>query len=382
MAGAFARQRAARSLGLATVVASLWLVACAPGAPPASAPAAQGGAAASPAGSAEIATYRGADRQQRLEEGARREGKLVWYTALIVNQAVRPLVDGFREKYPFIEVEFWRGNSTDIIQRVVQEYQGNRFEVDLADGTTTPPFLRERGYAQPFYSPPLEEYPAALKDKDGYWATANLYFMTLGYNTQLVSRQDVPKTYQDLLNPRWKGKLAWSTSAGTGGPGFVGNILDTMGQEQGMAYLNQLARQDIRNLDVSARAVLDQAIAGEFPIAVQIFNHHTVISAASGAPVDWQPLEPVTAQLQVSSLVSKAPHPHAAMLFLDFLLSADGGQRILREVDYLPSHPKVEAKVPSLKPEQGGFKTNYIGPERAYEQDREWQQIFDDLFIH
>src|SRR5712692_3616484 len=111
MERAFAWRRPARFLGLAAVAACLWLTACAPGGSSSGAPAAQGSSAASQSGTGDIATYRGADRQQRIEEGARREGKLVWYTALIVNQAVRPLVDAFREKYPFVEVETWRGNS-------------------------------------------------------------------------------------------------------------------------------------------------------------------------------------------------------------------------------------------------------------------------------
>ena len=370
-----------RPVLLLALAVSLVGAACGPQAAPSSAPAAQGSSGGQATTSADIATYRGSDRQQRLEEGARREGKLVWYTTLIVNQAVRPLAEAFQKKYPFIEVEHWRGNSNDVTQRVIQEYQANRFDVDLVDGTTTPPFLRERGMVQPFYSPLLEEYPAHLKDRDGYWATTNLYFMTAGYNTRLVSKQEVPKTYQDLLDPKWRGKMAWSTSSGSGGPSFVGNVLETMGQDQGMAYLTQLARQDIRNMDISARAVLDQAIAGEFPIALQIFNHHAVISAQSGAPSDWQPLEPVPAYSGINLLAKQAPHPHAALLFLDFVLAEDGGQQVLREVDYLPSHPRVEAKVPALKPEHGGFKANFISPERAFEKDREWTHVYEQLFV-
>ena len=148
-----------------------------------------------------------------------------------------------------------------------------------------------------------------------------------------------------------------------------------------MEYLRKLAEQDIRNVDSSARAVLDMTIAGEFPVSIQIFNHHTVISAKDGAPVDWQPLEPVLGQIQGIALAKNAANPHAALLFLDFALAENEGQRILRDADYLPAHPRVEAKDRTLKPEQGNFKANYMTPERAFEKDREWSDVFKQLFV-
>jgi iron(III) transport system substrate-binding protein len=329
----------------------------------------------------ELARYRGSDRQQILEAGAKKEGKVLWYTTLIVNQAVRPLVDAFRQKYPYIEVDTWRANSNEVAQRVLQEYQANRHEVDLADGTNTPAFLRAQDVTRPFFSPALEAYPTSMKDKDGWWAATNVYFMTVGYNTGLVPKGTQPKTYEDLLDAKWMGKMAWSTSAGSGGPGFVGNVLEAMGQDKGMQYLTNLAKQNVHNVNSAARAVLDMTVAGEFPIALQIFNHHAVISAQSGAPVDWQPLEPVLGQVQGIALAKHAAHPHATLLFLDFLFSETEGQQIMRDVEYLPAHPKVEAKTATLKPEQGGFKVNFVTPERAFEKEREWDQTFKKLFI-
>jgi ABC-type Fe3+ transport system substrate-binding protein len=329
---------------------------------------------------AQVASLSGPDRQAILEAGARQEGALLWYTTLIVNQAVRPLVDGFTKKYPYIKVDHYRANSGDLTQRMTNEYQAKRYDVDIIDGTSTVPVMKEAGWVEKFDSPSVAPYPSEFKDSQGYWAASNLYFMTEGINTQLVSKADAPKTYEDLLNPRWKGKMAWSTSTGSGGPTFVGNILLTMGQERGMAYLQQLSKQDIRNLNVSARAILDQVIAGEFPIALMIFNHHTVISAQQGAPSDWVPLQPVPALLQISGLAKNAPHPHAAMLFLDYLFSEEG-QRILQEADYLPAHPGVPATTPSLKPEVGGFKANFMSPDDLLKYDKEWDDIYHRLFL-
>jgi len=304
----------------------------------------------------------------------------MWYTALIVNQAVRPLVEGFNQKYPYVKVDNYRADSADMIQRISNEYQARRYEVDVIDGTSTPPAIKAAGWMEKYDSPAAAAYPSEMRDPEGYWNTSNLYFMTPGINTRLLSKDEAPKTYEDLLNPRWRGQMGWSTSAGAGAPTFVGNILQTMGQDRGMAYLEQLSKQGVRNLNVSGRAVLDQVIAGEFPISLMIFNHHTVISAQQGAPSDWIAMEPVPALLNTIGLAKYAPHPYAAMLFLDYILSEDG-QRVLQQVDYLPSHPNVPAKVPTLKPEQGGFKVNFISPEDQMKNENEWNQIFRRLFM-
>ncbi len=365
------------------LLASLLLVACGPGTGSGSAPAP---AANPPAAAgqptqrtvAQVASLSGPDRQTILEDGARREGALLWYTTLIVNQAVRPLIDGFNQKYPYVKVDQWRANDPELVQRVSNEYQARRYEVDIVDGITGPALLKAAGMVEKYDSPSLAPYPKDLRDPDGYWNATNLYFMTEGINTKLVSKDEAPKTYEDLLNPRWKGQMGWTTSAGSGGPTFVGNVLQTMGQERGMAYLEQLSKQGIRN--ISARAVLDQVIAGEFPIALQIFNHHTVISAQQGAPSDWIPLEPVPALQNSSALAKNAPHPYAAMLFLDYIYSEEG-QRTLQQADYLPAHPDVPAKVPTLKPEQGNFKANVMSPDDMVKHDQEWNDLFRRLFL-
>jgi ABC-type Fe3+ transport system substrate-binding protein len=377
------RDRSAlRRVPVGVVLASLLLAACTPSAasPPAAAPAASAPAQPAQRTVAQIATLSGPDRQAILEEGAKREGALMWYTALIVNQAVRPLVDGFNQKYPYVKVEHYRANDPELVQRVTNEYQARRYEFDLVDGITGPVLLKAAGFLEKYNSPSLAPYPKEILDPEGYWNATNLYFMTAGVNTRMVSKDEAPKTYEDLLNPRWRGQMGWSNSPGSGGPTFVGNILQTMGQERGMAYLEALSKQNIRNLEVSGRAVLDQTIAGEFPIALQIFNHHTVISAQQGAPSDWIPLEPVPALQNSTALAQHAPHPHAALLFLDYLFSEDG-QRVLQQADYLPAHPNVPAKVPTLKADQGGYRANFMSPEDMVRHDREWNDLFRKLFL-
>lgn len=329
-----------------------------------------------------VALSKSSDRQKILVDGARKEGKLLFYTGLIVDQVVRPIKDAFEKEYPFLQLEFFRGNSENIAQRVILEYQARRYDVDVISGSGAVTMIKKAGYLQRFYSPYLNEYPAELKDEKGFWGSTNVYFMTLGYNTRAVKGNEVPKTYEDLLNPRWKGQMMWSTSRGSGAPQFIGNILMTMGAEKGKAYLQKLKTQNIAKSTASARQILDLVIAGEYPIGIQIFNHHAYISKSAGAPTEWQPLEPVTATINTIGMAMNAPHPNASMLFLDFLLSRKG-QKIIQLTNYLPAHPEVPALQADLKPGGGRFKrANYIGPDLFYEKSNEWADYFQKEFVN
>jgi ABC-type Fe3+ transport system substrate-binding protein len=330
----------------------------------------------------QIALMKGSDRQKVLIEGAKKEGKVVWYSTLIVDQLVRPMKAAFEKEYPFLQVEYFRGNTERVVQKAVSEYQAKHYEVDMLDGTTTPTLANKAGIMQRFFSPPLAEYPAELKDAQGIWGATNLYFLTLGYNTRMVKPNEVPKTLDDLLNPRWKGNMIWSTSRGSGAPMMIGNILLSMGPEAGKAYLLKLAKQNIAKSTASNRQILDLVIAGEHPLALHIFNHHAFISRKAGAPVDWQPIEPVTATFNGSGLAKNAPHPHAAMLLLDFIFSKKG-QKVFQDVDYLPADPQLPAKQADLKPGGGRFKRAvYVSPDVQFEKGNEWIDLFQKEFVN
>ena len=339
------------------------------------------GRSASAATVEEIALMNRADRQKMLLEGAKKEGKISWYTTLIVDQVVRPVKDAFEKEYPFLQVEFFRGNAERLVQKMFAEYQAKRYDVDIIDGTVSPTMVRRANLLQRFYSPVLADYTAELKDSQGYWGSTNLYFFATGYNTRMVKPNEVPKTYEELLNPRWKGQMMWSTSRGSGAPIMIGTILNTMGSEAGKAYLQKLKAQNVAKSTASNRQILDLTIAGEYPLSLHIFNHHAYISKSAGAPVDWQPHEPVTATIQTIALAKNTPHPHAAMLLLDFVMS-EKGQKVFQQSNYLPAHPKVPAKQADLKPGGGRFKrAYYIDPEVQYDKGNEWVEYFNNVFM-
>lgn len=329
----------------------------------------------------EVALMKSANREKLLIEGAKKEGKVVFYTGLIVDQVVRPVKAAFEKEYPFVQVEFFRGNAERLAQKMLAEYQAKRYDVDIVSGSATSTIVQRAGFMQRFYSPHLAEYPAELKDPKGFWGSTNVYFMTLGYNTRSVKAADLPKSYEDLLNPRWKGQMMWSTSRGSGAPMFIGNVLQTMGPEAGKAYLQKLKTQNVAKTTASNRQLLDLVIAGEYPIGLHIFHHHAHISKTAGAPVDWYALEPASATINTISPVTRSPHPHATMLFLDFILSEEG-QKVIQAVNYLPSHPKVPAKQPDLKPGGGRFKrVLYFTPDSQLNEGNAWVDYFEKNFL-
>jgi iron(III) transport system substrate-binding protein len=146
-----------------------------------------------------------------------------------------------------------------------------------------------------------------------------------------------------------------------------------------MRYLRELSKQRVANIGSAAREVLDQVIAGEYLLALQIFNHHTVISAKKGAPVDWIKMEPVTGTLSVISVHKNAPHPNAAKLLVDFITSSEGAEHLPR--GRVSAGGSRGAGVdPSLKPDEGGFRTHFFTPEQTEDNIVAWKKVYDDLF--
>lgn len=338
------------------------------------------GGAATAEDTSDIAMATGPDREQMLIDGAKEEGSLMWYTTTIPEQLGDPLIKGFEEKYPWAHVEMYRANSTDISSKVLQEYKTGNHTVDVVDGTGTATILESADVLQPFTSPELDAYPPEAKDPDGFWGPQLLYFMVVAYNTDAVSPDEAPKTYEDLLDPKWKGQMSWSTSQTSGGPLFIGNLISAWGEDKAGDYLDRLSAQEMRNVDTSGRAVLDQVISGQAPIGVQLFNDQVEESKQDGAPVDWSALSPVTAQYSRVSLAKSPPHPHMAMLFIDFMMSEEG-QEIIRDGNGIPAHPDIDALTPELKPEQGGFEAEFVDPDEVLKQTNEWADVYQQKFM-
>lgn len=314
-----------------------------------------------------------------LYDAAKKEGHVVWYTTLIANQIVEPLKAAFEKKYPGISFEYSRSDEQPNAVKILDEGRAGKIRGDVYDGSTIMEGLKRAGLTAPFSIPNEDAYPRETRAQDSTWHALLLFVFSLGYNADMVKPDGPPKTYDDLLDPKWKGKMAWNVNSIAGAYGFVGSTLMRLGQDKGMDYLRALSKQNIIGVAASSRAILDQVIAGEYPIDLMTFNNHAVISAAKGAPSRWLPLQPAPVTFDSVGLLKGAPHPNAAQLLLDFLLSEDG-QRVLAKADYLPALPSVPTSAPGMRPEDGGFSATWLRPEEVDPHYKEWAAIAKELF--
>jgi len=317
---------------------------------------------------------------QRLIDAARKEGAVVWYSGLIVNQVVRPVADGFEKKYPGIKVQASRLTSSEAALKIMNEARAGKQQADVFDGSALVFRLTAAGVVEPYKPEAAKDFPAGSKEANGLWTALNTYVMTPAINTELVPDKEAPKTFADLLDPKWRGRIAWTNDPTTAGPpGFIANVLTFMGQQPGMEYLRRLAQQQIVNVPAAQRVVLDQVIAGQYPLALMTFDNHSVISADAGAPVRWLKMEPAVELPNPAGLVRNAPHPNAAKLLLEYMLSPEG-QAVFREANYIPANPAVPPKDPTLTPAGGKFKATLITPEETAAKLDEWVAIYNELF--
>ena len=278
----------------------------------------------------ELAAYTGADRQQILLDGARAEGKVVWYTSL--SGVYRELVDAFKRKYPDIAVEVYRAGSTDLGPRLLNEAQAGRYVADALESTPgLLMLLRERGLLKAYTSPELSRYPDEAKTKaDGariYWVTDREAYLGFGYNTRQIAPAEIPKNFQDLLRPELKGKLAVTTESSTSR--VVGTLIKYKGEE----FVKRLRAQEIRLFKASSAGFLDLIAAGEVAGSFVVFQNQVTVKKEKKAPVDWVPLDAVPTNAGGSAIVANAPHPHAALLFTDFIIGAEG-QKLMEQFRY------------------------------------------------
>jgi iron(III) transport system substrate-binding protein len=275
---------------------------------------------------AELARYTGADREQMLVSGAKKEGTLTWYTSLT---AYKEIVDVFEAKYPGIKVETYRASSAGLIKRTLTEAKARRYVVDVFE-TTPPPLMlfRDEQLLMPYTTPGIASYPEDSKEDAPkglfYWVTDRESFIGVGYNNNSVSAKDAPKNFEDLLKPQWKGKLGF---AGTDtGERMIGAMLKARGEE----FVRKLKDQDIRLHMISGGALNELVVSGEVAISPTIFRNHVLMSVEKGAPVGWAPMDLVVSNAGGSAVAAHAQHPHAALLFVDFILSLEG-QKIFEE---------------------------------------------------
>jgi iron(III) transport system substrate-binding protein len=283
----------------------------------------------------EVYQYRGPDRDSKLLAAARKEGALTLYTTMTPEDA-GPLLAGFEKKYG-VKVNMWRGLNQKLVQRAVAESRAGRPAADAFEGSGHGmEILRREGLIERFWSPGFADIPPEAFPSHGDYAPDNLLFFVMGYNTKLVKPADVPKSYDDLLQPRWAGNLGIEASDVV----WFAAVAKAMGEAKGLAYFERLAatRPQIR----SGHTLMTELVAaGEIPIALTLYNQAVDKLKEKGAPIEWKALPPAFGRADGIALARQARHPNAALLFADYLLSPEG-QRFIRQASRVPVNRKVD----------------------------------------
>jgi len=302
---------------------------------------------------------------------AKKEGRVTWYTTVSIPES-KQFMDMFEKQYPFIKVDLLRSGSGPLVNRIVSEYAARNYAADVLHGMSSRggfTVLKQRNIIGRYESPERKFYSAELKDKEGYWSSTFQNTFVLAYNKRNVKPDDVPKTYEDLLKPMWKGRQIIND---TDNFEWFDGLLKFWGRDKGMAYFRRLAHQD-QIFQRGARGRIQLVAAGEAPLTIG-YGPHAQSYVNQGAPIEWVPLEPVVVIVNTVSLAQRAPHPAAARLLIDFLLSK-AGQVKLREMSRIPSRGDVESDPPRLIK---GFKklVQDIENESMAESIKLFQQTF------
>jgi len=283
------------------------------------------------------------ERTARLAEGAKKEGRLLWYAALTVEEGDR-LLRKFQEKYPFINAGIYRAGGQVLLTRIMAEVQSKKPLFDVVHtavaGIQT---LKKKGIFVPYDSPQRKFLSEGFKDSEGYWSAIYLNLNAMGYNTRLVSPREAPRSYEDLLAPRWKGKMGMDTKAFE----WFGHMLKIMGEKKGLEFMRRLSEQNIQFR--TGKTLITQLVAaGEMSIGITLYNQRVEEMKAEGAPIEWIAPEPVIPDINPLSISAQAPHPNAARLLVDFILSREG-QQVIAGFRRIPTRVDVDPLVPKLK---------------------------------
>lgn len=308
-------------------------------------------------------------RSAALIEGAKKEGKMVFYTS-VETEFARALTSAFEAKHAFLKTDIFRSTHDKIFSRMNVERQTGTYTADVVSvGEFETYHMQKKGFIAPYKSPFATAYPDGFKDPNGYWTDLYDNLIVTAYNTTRVKREELPKRWEDLLHPRWKGRMVLDQNEDR----WFANMLYLMGEKKGMEFMQALAKQDVAIR--GGRSLVTQLLsAGEFDLQIVAYWYRPHLMKKQGAPVDWIGLEPAIIALHPISIVEKTPHPNAARLFIDFALS-DEGQKVFLQRGREPAKP-------GLRPE--GYPVNLKGfPSRVQLAEKldEYSRQFRALFV-
>ena len=324
-------------------------------------------ALAQPSGVAEIATYQGADREQRLIEGAKREKELTFYSSVPTDD-ISVLAAAFDKRYG-VKVKVWRADSEGFLQRILSEAKARRFEVDVMAGSSSAlePLYREN-LLQEVKSPALADVIPEAIAPHRQWVAIYLNTIVQAYNTELVAKASVPKTYRDLLEPGWKGRLGIEAEDFD----WFAQVVMDLGEAQGLRLFREIVATNGISVRKGHNLLNNLVAAGEVPLALTVYGFQAEQAKRKGAPLDWFVIPPAIARPTAEGLARNAPHPNAAALFYDFLIGE--GQQILAGRQFVTVSRKIETPF-----NQGPLKL--IDSAVMLDQAKKWQELYQTTFL-
>jgi len=315
---------------------------------------------------------KGRDREQKLSEGAKKEGRVVVYSFTAVDQ-LQPLLEEFHKRYPFIKPEQYRANATGVFNKFATEARAGHTLADVIDISAGEAHtLLQSGLIDSYLSPSREGIPKDFMDEKGFWTAHYHFVLALGFNTQHIKPAEAPKSYEELLNPKWKGRLSLDPAD----QDLFGALLLHWGKEKTLNYFRNLAKLDPRMVTGHTQQA-NLVGAGEIHMAPWLYGYRPLQLKDEGAPVETVLFDPVLSNPAYLLLTKGSPHPHAAALFIDWALAADGGMKFFAEkFGRTPTRTGLKERFPQLRVDRYlVVKPEIVGP-----NFKEFTKLYNVIF--
>ncbi len=314
-----------------------------------------------------LATLSGADRTQKLVEGAKKEGTLTFYTSAPVDD-MKILTDAFEKKHG-VKVRLWRGSSENILQRTVVESRGRRYEADVIDtnGPEMEALHREKlliAVKSPLHGELMQD---AIRPH-GEWVGTRLNIFVGAFNTKQVKKEEIPTSYEGFRDPKWKGRLGIEAED----TDWFAATIKALGEDKGLDLFREIVKANGISVRKGHTLLTNLVASGEVPVALTVYSYKAEQLKNDGAPIDWFALAPVVARFNGAGVTRNAPHPHAAVLFYDFMMR--DAQELLASRDFTPSNLKV-------KPLPEGLKVSFIDPSLVLDEGEKWTKLYHDVVV-
>ncbi|HEY6863261.1 MAG TPA: extracellular solute-binding protein [Burkholderiales bacterium] len=307
-------------------------------------------------------------RGQDLLQRARREGTLTVYTSFPPEDIAA--VNALFEKRTGVKVRPWRSSSENVLQRTLAETRSGRFDVDVVECNSIPlETLHREGVLQRVQTPGTADLVPAAVPKHGEWVASRLSLFVQAYNTRQVRKDELPKSYADLLDPRWKGRLGVEAAD----MDWFSEVVRGLGEEKGLKLFRDLVATNGLSVRRGHSVIAQLVATGDIPLALTVYNFTAEQLKRRGAPLDWFVLPPAVAHANGVAIPKRAPRPHAALLYYEFMIGEEA-QRLLASRDSIPTSTKVESAL-----DRSSFRV--VDPARMLDEGERWAKVYDEIIV-